>query len=526
MPPAGFGRAANRTRRRLHYIPDSAAGGEWELASTKRKLGPSVTEANTASEWPRDQDVLRGAQGDASVPRGDDVTRSDSGSGPGEEGIWGALRSAPFRNLWLAELLSQTALNAIWYAGLVATEQETRSTSFVSLSVVSAALPVALFGLLAGILVDRWDKRRVLYWSNVLRVGISLGYLAYGWSILVVFAMNFAINTLAQFFSPAMLASIPRLLPKRLLTPATGLFNVTLNVSQVLGMVILGPPLIKLAGPRPVFFIAALLYAFSTVLVMLLPASKEPRQAPADSGPIATRLRSELSAGWAFVREDRQSWLALIYLSVTWTILFSLATLAPRFAASENGLRLLAEDAIFLLAPAGLGMALAAAAIAPLQRRFGRWWIVSLGLLGLGVALAVLAVLGPVSNYLAHGQFTTPAAAHSSGPWLLVGRVGAAGIIAALAGWWTGVVTVSAEAVLLERAPEALRGRVFALQLTFTNLASILPLLAVGAFADLVGIDQVIGLTAAVVGVVWLLTLSPFVKHPPYAAAPQRGEVA
>lgn len=428
-------------------------------------------------------------------------------------GIWSALRSAPFRNLWLAELLSQTALNAIWYAALVATEQETRSTSLVSVSVVAAALPVALFGLLAGILVDRWDKRRVLVWSNALRVLVALGYLAYGWSILVVFVMHFLINTLTQFFSPAMLATIPRLLPRSQLTPATGLFNVTLNMSQVLGMVVIGPPLMKVAGPRPVFIVAAAVYAVATILALLLPATEQHHQRDYGSHTVWARLRQELEAGWKFVRHDHQSWLALVHLAVTWTILFSLATLAPRFAAAENGLRLRADDAIFVLAPAGLGMALAAAAIAPLHRRCGRRRLISFALLGLAGALMALALLGPAANYLYHGQFTPAATNHASRLWVVVGRAGVAGCIAAIAGWWTGIVTVTAEAVLLERAPERLRGRVFALQLTFTNLASILPLLAVGAFADIIGIDQVIAFTAALVAGIWLYTASPFASR-------------
>ncbi|MGN6812832.1 MAG: hypothetical protein ACTHMP_18365, partial [Thermomicrobiales bacterium] len=73
-------------------------------------------------------------------------------------------------------------------------------TTEISLTVVSATLPVAIFGVLAGILVDRWNKKQVLVWSNVLRIAISAGYLLYGWSIVVVFAMNVMINIVAQFF--------------------------------------------------------------------------------------------------------------------------------------------------------------------------------------------------------------------------------------------------------------------------------------------------------------------------------------
>ncbi|MDQ3855988.1 MAG: MFS transporter, partial [Chloroflexota bacterium] len=159
------------------------------------------------------------------------------------------LRRSGFRNLWTAELMSQTAQNAIWFAALVATERETRSSALVSVSVVAATLPFALLGVLAGILVDRWDRKSVLIWSNVVRTLLAVGYLAYGWSVSVIFVMNFMINVVAQFYAPAMLAIVPELVPKRLLTSAVGLFNVAFNSSQVLGIVILGPLLVRLFGP-------------------------------------------------------------------------------------------------------------------------------------------------------------------------------------------------------------------------------------------------------------------------------------
>lgn len=425
-------------------------------------------------------------------------------------GIAMALTRAAFRNLWLAELLSQTALNAIWFAALVATEQETHSVSKISVTVVSATLPVALFGLLAGILVDRWDKKRVLVLSNLLRIVISLGYLTYGWSIGIIFTMNFLINTVAQFFSPAMLATIPRLLPKRLLTAATGLFNVTLNISQVLGMVVLGPLLIKLHGPGMVFALAAALYVVATLLVLLVPGERQTAPTRQVSGSILEELRTDFVHGWRFVRGDRRSWLAMLYLASTWTILFALIVLAPRYAAAHSGLRVRADDAIFILAPAGLGMALAAGLLDRLQRRFGRWRLVGISLLALAVALGLLALVAPVANHFVHANLPTHEARHQARLWLLFGRVGVAALIALLAGWWVGIITVTAEAVLLERAPTDLRGRIFALQLTFTNLASILPLLIVGKLADLIGLNEVIALAALAVLLVWLRTASPF----------------
>jgi MFS family permease len=444
-----------------------------------------------------------GAEATAAGDRRDDP-RDDQDS---DQSIFAALGAASFRNLWLAELLSQTALNAIWYAALVATEKETHAAAFISYAVVSATLPVALFGVLAGILVDRWDKKRVLVVSNALRIALSLGYLWYGWSIGVIFLMNFLINAVAQFFSPAMLATIPQLLPKRLLTAATGLFNITLNISQVLVMVLLGPPLIKFVGPGVVFAVAAGIYAVATVLVATVPHAHEPpaREGRATNGAL-DELRHELREGWTFVRRDRESWLAMVYLALTWTILFALVTLAPRYAASAQGLRIDAGDAVFILAPAGLGMALAAAFLDRLTRRFGRWRLVGRSLLGLAGSLAVLALVAPFVHYLVRHGFDTLAARRAAHMPIIFVRAGLAMVVSLVVGWWVGLVTVSSEGVILERAPQALRGRIFALQLTFTNLASIVPLLAVGHLADMIGLNEVIALTALAVLTAWLIT--------------------
>jgi MFS family permease len=448
---------------------------------------------------------------------------------PGD-GIAAALAQRAFRHLWLAELLSQTALNAIWFAALVATEQETRSTTQTSLVAVSATLPVALCGVLAGILVDRWDKKRVLVVSNLLRIVLAAGYLAYGWSVAVIFAMNFLINIVAQFFSPALLATIPRLLPQRQLTAAVGLFNVTLNLAQLLGMVLLGPPLLKLFGPDAVFALAAAVYAVATLLVIDLPPDPPPAPvatAPATGQPrLIGAVRRELAEGWAFVRRDRPSRLALVYLALTWTLLLALVTLAPRYAAADDGLRVAAADASYLLAPAGLGMALAAGLLDRLTRRVGRWRLVGLGLLGLAATLLALSAVAPLAHQIVRGHvFGAPArrAAHPARYTIILGRAGVAMLLTLLAGWCVGLVTVSSEAVLLERAPEALRGRIFAFQLTVTNLATVLPLLAVGGLADLVGINQVIGLTGVIVLLAWLATASPFVRRPPDDAAAPPG---
>jgi MFS family permease len=448
----------------------------------------------------------------AAVPRAAAVEGDAGGTG-----LRAALAVPAFRRLWLAELLAQTAQNAIWFAALIATERATHSTTLTGVTVASAALPVALFGMLAGVLVDRWERKGVLVWTSLVRVVLAVAYLGYGWSIDILFAANFAINVVAQFFSPALLATLPALLPRRLLTAATGLLNVTLNVAQLAGMVLLGPILSRVSGPESVFLAAAGLYLVAAALVVALPpdrADDAPGQRPVGGRGALAAVRADLAAGGAFVRADRPARRALAYLALTWTVLFALITLAPRYAASRQGLRIEAADAVFVLAPAGVGLALAAALLDRLVRRYGRWRLVGRSFVPLACCLAALAAVAPVANWWSRRGIATGAARMIMHQPLLVPRVLAVMAIALGIGWWVGLITVSAEAVLLERAPDALRGRVFALQLTCTNLAAVVPVLAVGALADRIGINAMIALAGAVVLLAWLLGDAPFAPSP------------
>src|SRR5438105_1915925 len=91
--------------------------------------------------------------------------------------IW---RNRNFLLLWLAQAISQTAQNAIWYGIVVLVQQRSHSSTQLSLAVLTLIIPSVVFGVLAGVYVDRWDKRKVLIATNVIRGGIAFSYAAFG----------------------------------------------------------------------------------------------------------------------------------------------------------------------------------------------------------------------------------------------------------------------------------------------------------------------------------------------------------
>src|SRR5437868_12819649 len=121
-----------------------------------------------------------------------------------EVSIW---HNRNFLLLWLAQAISQTAQNAIWYGIVVLVERLSHSSTQLSLAVLTLIIPSVVFGVLAGVYVDRWDKRTVLIATNVIRGCIAFGYagfdLAGSLPLSLLFVINFLFSTVGQFFAPA-----------------------------------------------------------------------------------------------------------------------------------------------------------------------------------------------------------------------------------------------------------------------------------------------------------------------------------
>src|SRR6266508_3554095 len=130
--------------------------------------------------------------------------------GPLDLSIW---RNRDFLLLWLAQAISQTAQNAIWYGIVVLVQHRSNSSTQLSVAVLTLVIPSVVFGVLAGVYVDRWDKRTVLIATNVIRGCIAFGYAVFDLAgplpLSLLLVINFLFSTVGQFFAPAETAMIP-----------------------------------------------------------------------------------------------------------------------------------------------------------------------------------------------------------------------------------------------------------------------------------------------------------------------------
>lgn len=422
------------------------------------------------------------------------------------QGFWPVLLNRPFRRLWAAQWLAQTSQNTINFVLIVLIERITGSSVQLGLTILAFTLPGVIFAPLSGVIIDRWPKKVVLVTSNALRGVIVLSYLVVlglapdhsnGWVLLTLYTLTFLMSTVGQFFNPAEAAAIPFLVGRHHLIAANSLFSLTLALSQVLGLIIIGPLVVKLIGVEAAFVVIACLYGVASLLVSQLPRD-EPRRERFSAQSGWHQAKSELKEGASFVVTNRPVLVSMSHLTLIASLVMTLAMLAP--GISTRVLHLAPEDAIVVFAPAGLGMLLAAVFLGRLGSRVPKQRLVRGGLVAMSLTFMLFGVLAwrfQVTNQqfvLDASVITLPVA----GAALILATI----TLSLLLGISMSSVNIVSQTLLQENTPDRLRGRVFSVQFMLNNLVGIPPMLAIAALADLVGIPQILlGIGLAVLSV-------------------------
>jgi MFS family permease len=131
--------------------------------------------------------------------------------------------------------------------------QLTGSTAALGAAVFAYALPRVLVGSVAGVFVDRWDRRRTMVVCDLL-LGVGLLPMLLVRSaadIWLVFVVLLAESTVAQFYRSAEAALVPNVVPANELVAANGLNGFSMNAARLAGPAI-GSVLVALEGLRGV----------------------------------------------------------------------------------------------------------------------------------------------------------------------------------------------------------------------------------------------------------------------------------
>jgi len=213
----------------------------------------------------------------------------------------GGLRT--FFIIWAGQLLSLVGSGMTSFALGVWVFQRTGSATQFAVIALAATLPAVLVSPVAGALVDRWDRRRVMILADTFAALATLVVAALLWAgrlevwhILIVAALG---STFGAFQGPAYLASVTLLVPKEHFGRASGLAQMARAAAHVLSPLGAGVLMVAI-GVHGVILIdfATFLFAVGTLLAVRIP-----RPAVSEAGAAARgSIWSESAEGWRYIR--------------------------------------------------------------------------------------------------------------------------------------------------------------------------------------------------------------------------------
>jgi MFS family permease len=421
-------------------------------------------------------------------------------------------RNRPFLLLWLAQAATQIGGNMVIYGLTIIISTSTNSNTAVSALILTFLVPAVLFSAVAGVYVDRLDRRLVLVVTNVLRGIAFVAIFLVGDHLLAIYLLNIFVSTVTVFFAPAEAAMIPILVPRHQLLTANGIFTITLNAAFAVGFALLGPLVVNIWGAPQLILAVAALYFIASFFCFTLPSAppvKREGKVTAEAGQAANSTLAQLREGLAYVRSHRSISWSLIYLGIAASLVGVLGVLGPNFARTTLGLA--PQDFVVVVLPIGAGIVMGILLLNTYGRLFPRRRVIEGGLIALGILLAAMALAGPISRLLQRANAAAPIADFSGLTSLLAVVV----VVAFGAGIAYAAVAIPSQTQLQEDIEPEVRGRVFGVLNMLVSVASFLPIIIVGPIADLIGTTNVILLVAtgiAVSGITSIIRRGPLLE--------------
>ena len=431
----------------------------------------------------------------------------DAGSGGADSennqqvGFLPVLKNPNFLALWAGQVFCQLAdkVYLVLMIALINSQFQASDQSisgWVSALMMAFTIPAVLFGSVAGVFVDRWSKKVVLVASNIWR-GIlvllipSLLWLTHDWQpvgvlpvgFLIILGVTFLVSTLTQFFAPAEQSAIPLIVKEQDLLSANSLYTTTMMASVIVGFAV-GEPVLALAdglwmqlggsGGLGKEILVGGSYAIAGLILFLLQTNEKPHP-PETEFP---HVFSDLRDGLRYLQANHRIRNALLQLIILFSVFAALTVLAVRMAEIIPNMK--ASQFGFLLASAGVGVALGATILGQFGQRFSYKQLSFWGCLGMAASLIGLSL------------FTTQLL-----PVLL---------FIALVGVFGALVGIPMQTAIQTETPPDMRGKVFGLQNNVINIALSLPLALAGVAETFIGLKAVFFTLAAIVLIGGLFT--------------------
>lgn len=370
--------------------------------------------------------------------------------------------------LWLGQLISSIGDNFEYIALLALAYQISGSTLVMSGVMVSFMIPNLIVSLFSSVLVDRWDRRRTMIISDLIRGVIIItpplllitGRLEL-WHLYLYSAL---FGSATPFFNNANSAILPSLVTREEYQPMNSLMQTSTQVANVVGLAV-GGVAIAFLGIANAYFFDAFTFFFSalTIFLIRLPATaKIGKPSPAAPTHFWQSWWSDFREGLRFYRVEQTLLHLLVIFSVINFAFGPTSVLLLPFA--QNSLGVGVEGYGWMMSILCLGMFIGTLFMGTTRVRNRRIWIFA----GAGAVGLFTAIL-PVTGFL---------------PIAL--------IVMIFIGFSLPIVNVTSATIFQEKVPDNLRGRVFGVRNVISQALMPISTALGGLLADWIGVSWTI----------------------------------
>jgi DHA3 family macrolide efflux protein-like MFS transporter len=418
-----------------------------------------------------------------------------------------------FLALWLGQTISFIGDYFYWLAIPIMVERLTGSALQVGLSVMASALPMLVLGPVAGVFVDRWDRKRTMITADLLRAALVLLCLLVQTAdqVWIYYVVAFLMSCVSRFFFPSQNAVLPLIVPDREdLLAANGLMQIVQTVGLLIGPALAGLS-IGIWGEQVAFVADSATFLISALAITTMTV---PRTTPGHSA--GRTMEGELKAVAVEIREgvgylfrNRTMVGVLLCMVVVQLGIGAINVIWVPFMRRVFGMG--AEGLGAVDAAQGVGMALGGLALGVVAGRFPRKQLIGWSIVFIGGMIALMG-LSPAFS-LAHLLPGLPADAALEE--MAVGqRLLYLPLLLLACSLLLGIALVPAQSALMTMmqlaVPDLKRGRVGSALNALTTAATLVSMVVVASMGEVVPLRLIYvisGLVISAGGIVGLHVL-------------------
>jgi MFS family permease len=225
-----------------------------------------------------------------------------------------------YRLLWIGQIVSQLGdwFNSVAIYALLL--ELTGSATSVALMIIVQFLPMAVIGPVAGVVVDRVNRRRLMIVTDILRGMLILVLLVVQRAdqVWIVYLVMGATVSLTAFFEPARTAVIPNVTSRAQLLTANALSSATWSAMLAIGAGV-GGVVTALFGRNVAFLVNAISFFASAVVIARTAFNADPPESKRPAGWASITGIGDLIEGIRYIRSDRHV-AALMLVKAGWGI--------------------------------------------------------------------------------------------------------------------------------------------------------------------------------------------------------------